>query len=296
MIKNKTFWADTEFFGLLGHPVRKSISPAIHNANFKSLGLNAIYTPYETTVKTLPKVMDALESMRFKGLNVTMPLKQEIIQYLDELDELASLCDSVNTIYWRNGKVCGSNTDGIGFVHALKTQGEFDPVGKHCLLFGAGGAARGVAFALCGAGLKSISLWGRRADYDMIQRLASDLNAYRSDVCKVQSTEPGYIPRLLKENELVINATPVGMAPSIDNVIFDTSYLERQHMVCDLVYVPHDTQLIREAEARGARTLMGYWMTIWQGVESFRCWTGGKEPDVEVMTKTMLEYLKRKEE
>lgn len=294
MLKEKTFWADTDFFGLLGNPVRKSLSPAMHNANFKSLGMNAVYTPYEVDEVGLPKVVPALELLRFKGLNVTMPLKQKIIPYLDELDELASLCNAVNTVYWKNGRLCGSNTDGIGFVHGLKEQGRYDPTGKHCLIFGAGGAARGVAFALCASGVSTITLWGRASGIERIQKLASDLNAYRTGVCKVQSTDLGELPALFKANELIINSTSVGMAPDTDATPFDTALLETRHMVCDLVYVPHDTRMLREAEARGSCTLAGYWMTIWQGVEAFRRWTN-RDPDVEVMTRTILEHLTRPE-
>ncbi|KUK58257.1 MAG: Shikimate dehydrogenase [Synergistales bacterium 53_16] len=294
MLKERTFWADTEFFGLLGYPVRESLSPAMHNANFRSLGMNAVYTPYEVKQETLGRVIPALEVLRFRGLNVTMPLKQKVIEYLDELDEIATLCNAVNTVYWRGGKLCGSNTDGVGFVRGLKEQGRYDPTGKHCVIFGTGGAARGVAFALCAAGISSIALWKRKSNDEKLQKLASDLNAYRPGVCKVQSNDENDIPNLLKENELVINATPLGMEPNVDAVPFDTSLLDSSHMVCDLVYVPHDTRLLKEAEARGARILYGYWMTIWQGVEAFRKWTG-KDPDVEVMTKTILEHLTRNE-
>ena len=294
MQKPKTYWIETEFFGLLGNPLRKSLSPAMHNANFKSLGMNALYTPWEVEEDGLLKILPALESLRFKGLNITMPLKQKIISHLDELDETGSLCNAVNTLYWKNGKLCGTNTDGIGFVHGLKEQGRYDPTGKHCLMFGAGGAARGVAFALCAAGISSITLSGRASGVEKITRLASDLNAYRTGVCKVQSTDPGEAGKLLKDNELVINTTSVGMAPNIDATPFDTSLLESRHMVCDVVYVPHDTKMLREAEARGCRTLAGYWMMIWQGAEAFRRWTN-KEPDVEVMTRTVLEHLTRGE-
>lgn len=293
MLKERTFWADTEFFGLLGYPVRESLSPAMHNANFRSLGMNAVYTPYEVKQEMLGRVIPALEVLRFRGLNVTMPLKQKIIEYLDELDEIASLCNAVNTVYWRNGKLCGSNTDGVGFVRGLKEQGRYDPTGKHCLIFGAGGAARGVAFALCAAGISSIALWKKKSGDEKLQKLASDLNAYRPGVCKVQSNDEKDIPNLIKENELVINATPLGMEPNTDAVPFDTSLLDSRHMVCDLVYVPHNTRLLKEAEARGSMILYGYWMTIWQGVEAFRKWTG-KDPDVEVMTKAALEHLAQK--
>jgi shikimate dehydrogenase len=292
MQKPKTYWADTEFYGLLGNPLRKSLSPAMHNANFKALDMNALYTPYEVEEDGMLKILPTLEALRFKGLNVTMPLKQKIIPHLDETDEIGGLCNAVNTLYWKNGKLCGTNTDGFGFVHALKEQGRYDPAGKHCVIFGAGGAARGVSFALCAAGISSIALSGRASGIERISKLASDLNAYRNGVCKTY-TSAGEVGKLLKENELVINTTSVGMAPNTDATPFDTSLLESRNLVCDVVYVPHDTKLLREAEAKGCRTLAGYWMMIWQGVEAFRRWTGGKEPDVEAMTRTVLEHLTR---
>ena len=290
MEKEKTFWADTEFFGLLGSPVRKSLSPAMHNANFESLGMNAIYTPYDTTEATIGAVMPALESLRFKGLNITMPLKQKIIEFLDELDETASLCNAVNTVYWKNGLLYGANTDGVGFVTGLREQGEYDPTGKRCLIFGAGGAARGVAFALAAEGAESIDLWKRDSGNKSMEELAADLNAYKSGICRSHSADEADIPGFLRENELIINSTPLGMEPNTDATPFDTELLGPGHMVCDLVYVPHDTLLLREAEARGAKILYGYWMTIWQGAEAFRKWTG-REPDAEVMTNALLKHL-----
>ncbi|MDR1376937.1 MAG: shikimate dehydrogenase [Synergistaceae bacterium] len=291
MQKPTTYWADTEFYGLLGNPTRESLSAAMHNANFKALGMNALYTPYDVEEDGMLKILSALEALRFNGLNVTMPLKQKIIPHLDETDEIGSLCNAVNTLYWKNGKLCGANTDGFGFVHALKEQGLCDPAGKRCLMFGSGGAARGVAFALSRAGAVSIAVSGRASDILQIAELASDLNAYRAGVCSVQSTDPNAVKRLLRENELVVNTTPVGMAPNTDATPFDTSLLESRHRVCDVVYVPHETKLLREAKARGCKTLPGYWMMIWQGVEAFRRWTGGKEPAVEAMISAVLEHL-----
>lgn len=295
MLKPKTYWVETEFYGLLGNPLRKSLSAAMHNANFKSLGMNALYTPYEIEEEEdLAKVLSSLQPLRFKGLNVTMPFKQKVMAHLDELDEMGALCKAVNTVYWKNGKLCGTNTDGVGFVHGLKEQGRYDPTGKHCLVLGAGGAARGVAFALCAAGVSSIVLSGRLSGKEKIAQLASDLNAYRSGVCKIQSSNPEEVGNLLKQTELVINTTSVGMAPNIEATPLDTALLETRHMVCDVVYVPHDTLLLRQAESKGCRTLAGYWMMIWQGVEAFRRWTN-REPDTEVMTRTVLEHLTRAE-
>jgi shikimate dehydrogenase len=298
MHKPKTYWADTEIYGLLGNPLRKSLSPAMHNANFESIGMNALYTPWEVEEDGLKKILPALTSLRFMGLNITMPLKQKVIPLLDELDDMGSLCKAINTLYWKKGKLCGTNTDGVGFVQSLKEQGGYDPAGKSCLLFGSGGAARGVSFALCRAGVSSITLSDRASWFDNVQQLASELNAYRQGVCRVQSVDPSERPGLFKQNELIINATSAGMAPNIDVTPFDTSLLESRHMVCDVVYVPHDTKLLKEAAAKGCATLPGYWMMIWQGVEAFRRWTMEREPaiqpDVKAMTNVVLSYLTEK--
>jgi len=295
MLKPKTHWIETEQYGLLGTPLWKSISPAMHNANFAAIGLNAVYTPFEVEEDGLKKILPALESLRFKGLNVTMPLKQKVIQYIDETDEIGSLCGAINTLYWKKGRLCGTNTDGLGFVQGLKEQGNYNPAGKNCLIFGEGGAARGISFALCLAGIGSIAISGRACEAEGVRKLASELNAYKSGVCTVQSTNLSDLPALFKQNELIINATPAGMLPNVDETPFDTSLLESSHLVCDAVYVPHDTKLLREAEAKGCRILHGYWMTIWQGVEAFRRWTHERtpalKPDVEIMTRTMLEHL-----
>ncbi|MDR1376147.1 MAG: shikimate dehydrogenase [Synergistaceae bacterium] len=295
MQKPKTYWADTEFYGLLGNPTRESLSAAMHNANFEALGMNALYTPYEVEEDGMPKILSALEALRFKGLNVTMPLKQKIIFHLDELDEIGALCNAVNTLYWKGGKLCGTNTDGLGFVQGLKEQGRYDPAGKTCLMFGAGGAARGISFALAAAGAESIALAGRASGSERIEKLASDLNSYRKDICEIQCVEPSELPRLFERNELIVNTTSIGMAPNIDATPFDTSLLAPRHMVCDVVYVPHETRLLREAEALGCKTLPGYWMMIWQGVEAFRRWMlerePAAEPDTEVMTRTVLKHL-----
>ena len=290
----KTHWGETEMYGLIGTPLRKSLSAVMHNANFASIGMNAVYMPFETEEDGMKKILPALESLRFKGLNVTMPLKQKIIPLLDELDETGALCGAVNTLYWKKSKLCGTNTDGVGFVRGLKEQGGYDPTGKSCLMFGAGGAARGVAFALCGAGVGSITLFGRASGVERIRKLASDLNAYKAGIC-VYFTDSAQLPVFLGQNDLVVNTTSVGMFPNVDETPFDTSLLERRHMVCDVVYVPHSTKLLKEAEAKGCKTLPGYWMMIWHGVEAFLRWTQERTPavvpDAETMTKTVLDYI-----
>jgi shikimate dehydrogenase len=147
--------------------------------------------------------------------------------------------------------------------------------------------------------VSSITLSDRASWLDNVQELASELNAYRQGVCRVQSVDPSERPDLFKQNELIINATSAGMAPNTDTTPFDTSLLESRHVVCDVVYVPHETKLLRDAGALGCKTLPGYWMMIWQGVEAFRRWMQERkpaiEPDVEVMTSTVLKSLTNRE-
>ena len=286
----KTHWIETDFYGLLGTPLRKSVSPAMHNANFQSLGMNAVYHPYEIDASHLQSVLPALASLRFRGLNVTMPIKQAIIPYLDALDEMGALCRAVNTIRITDGKITGTNTDGTGFVRALKEQGEYEPSGKTCMLLGSGGAARGVSFALAKAGVNRFYILDRPESKEMMASLASDLNAYRSNICTTACNEEMCVKDALANSQLVVNATCSGMAPNIDETPFNTQLLRPDHFVADIVYIPNHTKLLAEAEALGCKTLEGQWMTIWQGAEAFEFWTGEKA-NTEIMTKIVLESL-----
>lgn len=294
MSKTSTYWMETEFYGILGSPIGKSLSPAMHNANFSALGMNALYVPFEADAESAAKILPALGLMRFGGLNVTMPLKQSVIPLLDGLDESGELCGAINAVYWRGGGMFGANTDGSGFVRGLREQGRCDPAGKNCLIFGAGGAARGAAFALVASGAASVNIVGR-ASGARVSALASDLNAYRAGICHAGSSDTAQIQRLLRDSDIVINATPVGTPPNADATPFDTSLLERRHMVCDMLYTPGGTKLLREAAAIGCGTLPGHWMLIWQGVESFGLWMAERgpnvAPDVAAMTGAVLENL-----
>lgn len=283
-------WIDADLYGLLGSPLKLSLSPAMHNAHFRHLGINAVYYPFEIGLAELPLVLPALESLRFKGLNITMPLKQAIVPHLDHLDEMGALCQSVNTVRIDKGALFGTNTDGTGFARALLEEGHFNPTGKTCTLFGSGGAARGIAFALARAGVTRFNILDRQEAQQMRLSLTSDLNAYSAGCCTGAENTHENALRALEESELVVNATCVGMAPAVNATIFETSLLHPRHFVADVVYIPHNTRLLQEARSLGCRVLEGHWMTLWQGIQAFEFWTG-KQGAPELMSTTLRELL-----
>lgn len=286
----KTHWIETERYGLIGTPLRKSISAQMQNANFAAMGMNAAYYPMEMDEAALPVVMPSLAHMNYRGLNVTMPLKKAVIPYLNGLEEIGQLCGAVNTIAIRNGRMVGTNTDSTGFVHSLREQGGYDPAAKSCILFGAGGAGRGVAFGLAKAGIGKLTVVDIPASRHMMDTLVAELNGYATGIATGLDMGTKAAARALREAELVINATSVGMTPDTEGVVLDTELLTEGQMVCDVVYVPHWTRLLDRAKRKGCRTLEGSWMQLWQGVDAFRFWTG-KEPDIAVMREVILRSL-----
>ena len=288
----KTYWSETEHYGLLGMPAKESLSPLMHNANFEAMGMNAVYFPHDIEGTDLPKVMPAFRLLQYRGLNVTMPHKKAVIPYLDEITEMGRLCGAINTIRidGDNGKMSGTNTDATGFVHALKEQGGYDPKGKNCVLFGAGGAGRGVSFGLADAGVAKITLFDIAPSKSMLDQLIAELNAFKTGVAEGVVSEPEAVAKAVGKADFIANATSVGMTPNEDATVFDTTLLRPDQMVCDIVYAPYRTKLLREAEAIGCKTLEGYWMLLWQGVDAFRFWMG-REPDVATMKEVLVKAV-----
>lgn len=287
-----TYWMDTELYGLLGNPVRKSLSALIHNSNFRALEMNAAYYPLEVEDDCLEKVMEALPLLKYKGVNVTMPLKKSVIPYLDELDEMGRLCGAVNTIKMENGRMIGTNTDGTGFVRSMKEQIGTDPAGKTVTLLGSGGAGRGIAFALLMENVSRIYLCDIPDSCEMHSTLVSELNAYRRGSTKGVTLGTKEIGDAVGNSDIVINATSCGMTPREATMAIDANLLDSRHIVCDIVYVPHFTKFLETAKRKGCTTLEGYWMLIWQAADAFRFWTGG-EPNVEMMKRSVIDSVVR---
>lgn len=280
----------TKLAALIGWPLGHSASAEMHNDAYAAMGLDAIYLPLPVEPEKVEAALKAMETMGFMGCNVTIPHKVAVKELMDELHPSAAESGAVNTVLFREGRRIGYNTDGTGFVHALMEKGGFDPSGKSCLIVGAGGAARGVASALAIAGTSKFFIANREQEYEMAQSLADNMNALRPGTARPLVSDDKNLREILEEADFVVHATRLGMRPHEDTVAFDTSLLSPRHFVCDVVYSPRETRLLREAAAIGCRTLDGMWMLVYQGAEAVRIWTA-KEPSVEVMAAGCERFL-----
>ena len=281
---------NTKLAALIGWPLGHSASAEMHNDAYAAMGLDAIYLPLPVEPQNAAEAVKAMETMGFMGCNVTIPHKVAVKELMDELHPSAAESGAVNTVLFKEGRRIGYNTDGTGFVHALIEKGGFHPSGKSCLMIGAGGAARGVASALAIAGAAKFLIAIRAEEYEMAERLADDMNALRPGSARPLVLDKKGVGGALEEADFVVHATRLGMRPNEDTVAFDTSLLSPRHFVCDVVYSPRETRLLREAAARGCRTLDGMWMLVYQGAEAVRIWTG-MEPPVDVMAAGCERFL-----
>jgi shikimate dehydrogenase len=253
----------TEVYGVIGNPVRHSLSPAMHNAAFREKGMNAAYLAFE--VSDLRACIKGVRSMGIKGLSVTIPFKSEIIPLLDEVDDLALRIGAVNTVVNDGGCLNGCNTDAIGALRALED--EVDISGRKVVITGAGGAARAIGYILKQRGLE-ITVANRSVDRGM--DLCRDLD------CKFIPLDK--LPDI--HTDVLINTTPVGMSPHVDMSSVPEDVFKEGMVVMDIIYNPLKTKFLAMAEARGCRIINGLPMFIYQGAEQFRLWTGLEAPVV----------------
>jgi shikimate dehydrogenase len=257
----------TKIFGILGRPVAHSLSPVMHNAAFRHLGMNAVYVAFPVT--DLARAVSGLRGLGIGGVSVTIPFKEEIIPLLDELDPRAAEIGAVNTVVNRDGSLIGSNTDWLGAVTALTAK--IDLKTRHVLILGAGGASRAIAFGIVHKG-GTVTLTD--IDPDRAAALARDVRATAIPP-EALETCPATI---------LVNATPVGMIPEVDGIPINPDLLGRFDVVMDIVYQPLQTRLLREAQARGAATIDGLQMLIHQGAAQFELFTGLDAP-TEIMAR-----------
>ena len=276
----------TNIVGLIGHPVEHSFSPPMHNAAFDELGMDYAYVAFDVNPKGLSSAIDGAKSLNIKGFNVTIPHKIEVMQYLDELDEVAELIGAVNTIDFKNLK--GYNTDGIGAVRAIEEVSSIKD--KDVIVAGAGGASRAISFYLAKFGASSITILNRNVE--KAQNLANDVLA--SDLIgDVKADSISDINSYLSNAEILVDTTPLGMDPHInDEPVAKADNMHEDLVVFDAVYNPNETVLIKEAIKAGAKPVYGIKMLLYQGAESFRIWTGRDAP-IDVMENALKEYLGR---
>lgn len=269
--------AETGVVGLFGDPIAHSISPQFQNAAFRALKLPLCYLAFQVKAEELSQAVAGARTLGFKGFNVTIPHKRAIITYLDEITPFAQKLGAVNTVKREGDRLIGYNTDGEGFIRSLTRCG-FDSKGKVVLLLGAGGAARAVAYALAQEGAEQIVIANRTMEHAL--DLVSDLTAEGVQAAAINLSQ---LPSFAKVAQVIVNTSPVGMYPYEDaEPIIPSRLIEKEHLVCDLIYNPRPTRLLREARERGAETLDGLGMLVWQGALACEIWTG-KLPPIEVL-------------
>ena len=276
----------TNIVGLIGHPVEHSFSPPMHNAAFKSLGMDYAYVAFDVNPNDLKSAIEGADALNIKGFNVTIPHKIEVMQHLDELDEVARLIGAVNTIDFKNLK--GYNTDGIGAVRAIEEVTSIKS--KNVIVAGAGGASRAISFYLAKFGADSLTILNRNVG--KAQDLASDVLA--SDLIgDVKSDSISEINGYLSNGDILVDTTPLGMDPHIDDEpIAKADAMHENLVVFDAVYNPNETVLIKEAVKASAKPVYGIKMLLYQGAESFKIWTGRDAP-IDVMQDALNKHLGR---
>ncbi len=268
--------------GLIGYPLGHSISPVFQQAAFDKLGIDVRYELWETPPEKLKEVVKSILADDKIGSNVTVPYKEEVIPFLDELDEFAADIGAVNTIVKENGRLVGYNTDAVGFLRAIKSEGKFDPKGKKVTMIGAGGVARAIGFILVKSGIASLKIFD--IDRPRAEKLASELGF--SGVSILKSNEGSEYEEAVYGADLLINCTPLGMKHSAgeNKSPVPEALISRDSLVYDVVYNPLKTPLLQIAEKVGARTLGGLYMLVYQGVAAFELWTEQKAP-LDIMMK-----------
>jgi shikimate dehydrogenase len=276
--------ATTQIYGIFGHPVKHSLSPNMHNSAFQTLGLDSVYVAFDIEPENIGDATSAIRTMGIKGINITIPHKQTIIPYLDEVSPDAKLTGAVNTVKNDGGKLTGYNTDVRGFLRAIREDLDFSPEGKTLFLVGAGGAARAVMSACCMKGISVIYLTDILQDKAII--LAQDFkeNFQNIEIEPLSIEDKDILAEKLGGSDILVNASPAGMDGEGKPDIPIPS-LNKNAVVYDLVYKPPDTNLLIEVRELGYKASGGLSMLLYQGAESFEIWTGEKAP-VDVMKKS----------
>ena len=265
----------TQLCGLLGNPVEHSLSPAIHNAAFQKLGLNFVYLAFK--VVDLDGAMRGLRALgNLRGFSVTIPHKVAVIPLLDEVETTAKHIGAVNTIVVEDGKLTGYNTDASGALRALR-DGVGNLKNQRVVMLGSGGAARAIAFALATSPDRAeLTILG--VDERERRGLVADLRKKTDRRVEDGPITEEELRRHLKDAQILLHCTPVGMAPAVDESCVPAGLLGPHLTVMDIVYTPSETRLLREAKAAGCRTIHGIEMFLNQAVAQFELWTGQAAP------------------
>jgi shikimate dehydrogenase len=269
--------AETQVVTLLGHPVEHSRSPAIHNTAFRTQDVNAVYVATPVHPDALQAGVEGLRALQFLGANVTVPHKEAVRPLLDDVSARAAAVGAVNTIVRDGDTLHGDNTDVEGFLNPLDERVGDALEGAPMLIFGAGGAARAVAYGLLDRyAPERLTLVARRPE--QAEALAADLDGYDpQDALRVSTFDDA--TRAVRRSRLLVNATPLGMTPDTERTPWaDADNLGPDHVAYDLVYAPEETRFLQDAAAQGATTIGGLDMLVEQAAAAYWQWTGHEMP------------------
>ncbi|MCX7820886.1 MAG: shikimate dehydrogenase [Brevinematales bacterium] len=269
--------AETSLYCIFGNPVKHSFSPYIHNAAFRKLQINSVYLAFE--VENIGEAMKSVKTLNIKGCSITIPFKSEVMNYLDEVSDIAKLIGAVNTVINENNRLYGTNTDAYGFYKSLSN--EIDITDKNIAVFGSGGSAR--------AGIFSLFYYGKPAKVFIIARNKEKREIIKEEIISSfkkigKNIENRLVTLELKEwkdieADVIVNTTPLGMFPDIDNSIIDKSEIPEGKVVMDIVYNPVKTKFLGYAEERNCSIINGLEMLLQQGMKQFEIWTGTNAPE-----------------
>lgn len=274
----------TKLTALLGSPVSHSVSPIMHNKAFQMLGLDYVYLCFDIKENQLEDALKGLSLLQIKGLNCTMPLKTKMFELADEVSKAASFIGAVNTVTNENGKFVGHNTDGIGYMMAVKDAG-FQIIGKKMTLLGSGGAAAAICTQAAIDGVSEIDVFNRKSPRfkqteQLIERLKKGTNCRLS---LYDMEDLNQLRKSISESSILTNGTSVGMSPNLDGCLVpDSSYLHPELIISDIIYNPRETKLMKLGKKAGCQIMNGMYMLLYQGAEAFRLWTGMDMPTEEI--------------
>lgn len=279
----------TVLTGLFASPSTHSISPIIHNNAFEKLGLNYIYLSFEVDKDNLKDAVKSIKILNMRGVNLSMPNKKAVIQYLDEISETAKLSQSVNTIVNDNGILKGYSTDGKGFLKSLEEEKIFVK-NKNIIILGIGGASISIISQAAFEGVENIFVFKRDKNWEKQKKILDNISDKTDCKIELYSLEnKNILKRKIEESYLLINATNVGMKENI-SLIEDKSFFRKDLIVSDIIYSPKKTKLLQIAEKEGCKTVNGIGMLLYQGALSFELWTNKKMP-VDYIKKVIFNFI-----
>jgi shikimate dehydrogenase len=284
--------AKTRLAGVIATPIKHSISPLIHNTAFRGLRINAVYLAFETKPEDFAKAIGAVKAFEMLGVNLSMPYKQEAIEFMDELGTEVRIIQAMNTIVYRGGRLTGRNTDGIGYVESLKAKG-YRVKNEQITVLGGGGAGLAIIAQLALEGAKKISVFNRKSVnfYPLQKRLKEIAEQTRVEIELFNLADEKILARELSDSLILANTTNVGMGEMAwTSPIRNPQVIPENILVTDVIYNPRETKFLQQAKNRGAKTMNGLGMLLHQAAVSFFLWTGQKMP-LEVVEKKLEEEV-----